>query len=33
VDWDRAVFTMDPKMCVAVTEAFVRMHDQGVIYR
>ena len=24
VDWDREVFTMDPKMCKAVTEAFVR---------
>ena len=24
VDWDRACFTMDPKMCKAVTEAFVR---------
>jgi valyl-tRNA synthetase len=33
VDWDRACFTMDPKMCTAVTEAFVRMHDDGTIYR
>ncbi|CAL2028521.1 unnamed protein product [Caenorhabditis brenneri] len=33
VDWDRAVFTMDPKMCRAVTEAFIRMHDSGTIYR
>lgn len=33
VDWDRACFTMDPKMCRAVTEAFVRMHDDGTIYR
>lgn len=33
VDWDRACFTMDPKMCVAVTEAFVRLHDDGTIYR
>jgi len=33
VDWDRACFTMDPKMCVAVTEAFVRMHEDGTIYR
>ena len=32
-DWDRACFTMDPKLCAAVTEAFVRMHDDGVIYR
>lgn len=33
VDWDRAVFTMDPKMCTAVTEAFVRLHERGLIYR
>ncbi len=33
VDWDRACFTMDPKMCTAVTEAFVRMHEDGTIYR
>jgi len=32
-DWDRTCFTMDPKLCTAVTEAFVRMHDDGVIYR
>ncbi|XP_067129943.1 valine--tRNA ligase [Centruroides vittatus] len=33
VDWDRATFTMDPKMCKAVTEAFVRLHEIGLIYR
>ena len=33
VDWDRAVFTMDEKMCKAVTEAFVRLHEDGTIYR
>ena len=33
VDWDRAVFTMDPKMSKAVMEAFVRLHDSGKIYR
>lgn len=33
VDWDRATFTMDPKMCTAVTEAFVRLHERGLIYR
>uniref|UniRef100_A0A5S6QX45 Valine--tRNA ligase n=1 Tax=Trichuris muris TaxID=70415 RepID=A0A5S6QX45_TRIMR len=33
LDWDRACFTMDEKMCRAVTEAFVRMHDDGTIYR
>ncbi|KAK0180207.1 hypothetical protein PV327_005873 [Microctonus hyperodae] len=32
-DWDRACFTMDPKLCRAVTEAFVRLHDDDVIYR
>ena len=32
-DWDRACFTMDPKMCSAVTEAFVRMNEDGTIYR
>ena len=33
VDWDRACFTMDKKMCKAVTEAFVRLHEDGTIYR
>ena len=33
VDWDRDVFTMDPKMSKAVTEAFVRLHEDGTIYR
>ncbi|TRY74507.1 hypothetical protein TCAL_09188 [Tigriopus californicus] len=33
VDWERAVFTMDPKMSKAVTEAFVRFHEDGSIYR
>ena len=33
VDWDRAVFTMDEKMSKAVTEAFVRLHEDGTIYR
>ncbi|XP_074654365.1 valine--tRNA ligase-like [Tubulanus polymorphus] len=32
-DWDRACFTMDPKLCQAVTEAFIRLHEKGVIYR
>ncbi|XP_011302810.1 valine--tRNA ligase [Fopius arisanus] len=32
-DWDRACFTMDPKLCRAVTEAFVRLHDDNIIYR
>ncbi|ORY37912.1 valyl-tRNA synthetase [Rhizoclosmatium globosum] len=33
VDWDRAAFTMDPGPSAAVTEAFVRLHEEGVIYR
>ncbi|KAM6989120.1 valine--tRNA ligase [Passerculus sandwichensis] len=33
MDWGRACFTMDPKMSRAVTEAFVRLHEQGLIYR
>lgn len=32
-DWDRAAFTMDPKMCTAVMEAFIRLHEDGTIYR
>ncbi|CAD5235425.1 unnamed protein product [Bursaphelenchus xylophilus] len=33
VDWDRAVFMMDPKYVRAVNEAFIRMFEKGVIYR
>ncbi|KND01368.1 valine-tRNA ligase [Spizellomyces punctatus DAOM BR117] len=33
MDWDRARFTMDPSMVKAVNEAFVRLHDEGIIYR
>jgi valyl-tRNA synthetase len=32
-DWPRVKFTMDPDLAVAVTEAFVRLHEQGLIYR
>ncbi|CAH8607015.1 Valine--tRNA ligase, variant 2 [Schistosoma haematobium] len=32
-DWSRARFTMDPSMCKAVTEAFIRLYDDGLIYR
>ncbi|CAH8658373.1 unnamed protein product [Dicrocoelium dendriticum] len=32
-DWSRARFTMEPSMCRAVTEAFCRLHEQGLIYR
>ncbi|KAJ3144593.1 hypothetical protein HDU89_008154 [Geranomyces variabilis] len=33
MDWDRVRFTMDPDMIESVNEAFVRLHDEGVIYR
>ncbi|KAG5673539.1 hypothetical protein PVAND_003579 [Polypedilum vanderplanki] len=33
MDWDRVSFTMDPKLCRAVTEAFNQMHEKGLIYR
>ncbi|MGQ0385218.1 MAG: valine--tRNA ligase [Gammaproteobacteria bacterium] len=33
VDWTRDRFTMDPGMSRAVLEAFVRLHDEGLIYR
>lgn len=32
-DWTREAFTMDPNLSVAVTETFVRMHEEGYIYR
>jgi valyl-tRNA synthetase len=32
-DWSRSKFTMDPDMSRAVTEAFVRLHEQGLMYR
>ena len=32
-DWTRSVFTMDPMAADAVVEAFVRLHEQGLIYR
>uniref|UniRef100_A0A1B0D104 Valine--tRNA ligase n=1 Tax=Phlebotomus papatasi TaxID=29031 RepID=A0A1B0D104_PHLPP len=32
-DWSRVAFTMDPKLCKAVVEAFVRLYDKGYIYR
>ncbi len=33
LDWSREVFTLSPELSRAVTEAFVRMHDDGLIYR
>ena len=33
VDWSREYFTMDGKLSRAVREAFVRLYEQGLIYR
>ena len=33
VDWSREYFTMDEGLSIAVKEAFVRLHEQGLIYR
>ncbi|MFN7835842.1 MAG: valine--tRNA ligase [Burkholderiaceae bacterium] len=33
VDWSREYFTMDEERSAAVTEVFVRLHEQGLIYR
>ncbi len=32
-DWSHEYFTMDPKMSKAVIEVFVRLHEEGLIYR
>ncbi|MDP9107575.1 MAG: valine--tRNA ligase [Pseudomonadota bacterium] len=32
-DWAREYFTMDPKLSVTVTDVFVRLFEQGLIYR
>ena len=32
-DWSRERFTMDPDMSDGVIEAFVRLHERGLIYR
>ncbi len=32
-DWGRVRFTLDEGLSVAVREAFVRLHDKGLIYR
>ncbi|MBE2293044.1 MAG: valine--tRNA ligase, partial [Xanthomonadaceae bacterium] len=32
-DWSRSTFTMDPQASAAVTEAFVRWHEDGLVYR
>ncbi|KAF2939124.1 valine--tRNA ligase, mitochondrial 1 isoform X1 [Oryza sativa Japonica Group] len=33
LDWSREAFTMDEQRSNAVTEAFVRLHKEGLIYR
>ena len=33
VDWSREYFTMDAGLSAAVVEAFVRLYEQGLIYR
>nr|WP_315232610.1 valine--tRNA ligase [uncultured Albidiferax sp.] len=33
VDWSREYFTMDPKLSKTVTETFVQLYQQGLIYR
>jgi valyl-tRNA synthetase len=32
-DWTREAFTMDENLSAAVTETFVRLHEEGLIYR
>ncbi len=32
-DWSRERFTLDEGLSDAVAEAFVRLHDKGLIYR
>ena len=33
VDWSHEYFTMDEKLSTVVTDTFVQLHDQGLIYR
>ena len=33
IDWSREYFTMDEKMSSVVSEVFVRLYEQGLIYR
>jgi len=33
LDWERLRFTMEPEYSEAVVEAFVRLHEEGLIYR
>ena len=32
-DWSREKFTLEPELCEAVAEAFVNLHEKGLIYR
>ncbi|KAG5962192.1 Valine--tRNA ligase, mitochondrial [Claviceps cyperi] len=32
-DWSREAFTMDANLSAAVAETFVRLHEEGIIYR
>ena len=32
-DWSREKFTLDDDLCAAVAEAFVQLHEKGLIYR
>jgi valyl-tRNA synthetase len=32
-DWTREKFTLDPQMSESVVEAFVRLHEKGLVYR
>ncbi len=33
IDWTRECFTMDDSLSKAVSEVFIRLHDEGLIYR
>lgn len=33
LDWDKEYFTMDDRQSAAVIEAFIRLYEQGLIYR
>ncbi|XP_078487616.1 valine--tRNA ligase [Ciona intestinalis] len=33
LDWDHSTFTLNPDYSYAVNEAFIRLHDEGLIYR
>ncbi len=33
VDWERTLFTMDESACHAVQEVFIRLFDEGLIYK